>query len=417
MKFDVFFSISQVPVEGRLPNEREMLQNFLDQVKAADDLGYKIAWVAEAHLSSQVQKKNPNPVIPHWEGEVGLNTDIFLLSEQVFSKTRRIETGSAVMNLLSNGGPIAAAERVAAFLSWHGLNTDETRKLNLGFAAGRFDFMNRAYGIVPKEEWEAQVWMNVRGKIFEEAAEIFLRLLKGEALKSGDVPPRYLREEDFRNPKDWEALSKKYSPSFQGIGGKGFEVQKRFNFESVKIIPEDWNRELLELYIGSHDPRVHKIVNEIYPTKVFNLSITQKDVIENTHERMQKEFHPKGGSWKREYMPRTTFVFINEEKHLNPKARSIQAKKEAHQALAHYWKALEGTIDPLKIEKAADNALVGNAEEITTQMRERFNSDDRLMLWFDFFNHDSNRVIRNMQAFMEKVAPHFTNEMRNEKLK
>jgi len=27
------------------------------------------------------------------------------------------------------------------------------------------------------------------------------------------------------------------------------------------------------------------------------------------------------------------------------------------------------------------------------------------MLWFDFFNHDSDRVIANQAAFMEKVAP------------
>jgi hypothetical protein len=27
------------------------------------------------------------------------------------------------------------------------------------------------------------------------------------------------------------------------------------------------------------------------------------------------------------------------------------------------------------------------------------------MLWFDFFNHDSARVVRNMTAFTEKVAP------------
>jgi hypothetical protein len=31
------------------------------------------------------------------------------------------------------------------------------------------------------------------------------------------------------------------------------------------------------------------------------------------------------------------------------------------------------------------------------------------MLWFDFFNHDSERVVANMRAFMEKVAPHFRN--------
>jgi hypothetical protein len=27
------------------------------------------------------------------------------------------------------------------------------------------------------------------------------------------------------------------------------------------------------------------------------------------------------------------------------------------------------------------------------------------MLWFDFFNHDCARVVRNMEAFAQKVAP------------
>ena len=86
-------------------------------------------------------------------------------------------------------------------------------------------------------------------------------------------------------------------------------------------------------------------------------------------------------------------------------ARNEAARGEARTALETYWTALEGTIDPKKVENAADNALVGDADAVATQIVERFHPDDRLMLWFDFFNHDSPRVIRNMEAFMQKVAP------------
>jgi hypothetical protein len=44
-------------------------------------------------------------------------------------------------------------------------------------------------------------------------------------------------------------------------------------------------------------------------------------------------------------------------------------------------------------------------EEVVEQISQRFDSNDRLMCWFDFFNHDSERVKRDMTAFMEKVAP------------
>ena len=75
MKFDVFFSISQTPVHGVTPSEADMFRNFFAEVEAADALGYGVAWIAESHLSSDVQKRHATPVIPHWQGEVGLNCD------------------------------------------------------------------------------------------------------------------------------------------------------------------------------------------------------------------------------------------------------------------------------------------------------------------------------------------------------
>ena len=115
LEFDIFFSISQTPVDGYLPSEAQMFTNFFDQVQAADELGYGVAWIAESHLSSEVQKTNKQPVVPHWKGEIGLNVDFLQLSHLVFQKTQRIETGSAIMNILCMGGPVAQAERVSAF--------------------------------------------------------------------------------------------------------------------------------------------------------------------------------------------------------------------------------------------------------------------------------------------------------------
>ena len=131
MQYDIFFSISQTPVRDRLPSEAEMFGNFFEQVRAADALGFGTAWIAESHLSSEVQKRNRNPVIPHWKGEVGLNADFLQLSHRIFQTTVRIETGSAVMNILTNGGPIAAAERVAVFCALHGLDPGERRRITL----------------------------------------------------------------------------------------------------------------------------------------------------------------------------------------------------------------------------------------------------------------------------------------------
>ena len=98
-------------------------------------------------------------------------------------------------------------------------------------------------------------------------------------------------------------------------------------------------------------------------------------------------------------------VFINDEEGLTAEEQDEVAMDEARAALSTYWSALEGTIDPSKIEKATENAVIGSVDSVASQILERFHPEDRLMCWFDFFNHDSGRVMRNMDAFMTKVSP------------
>jgi len=401
MHYDIFFSISQTPVDGYTPSEAEMFGNFFQQVKAADELGFGTAWIAESHLSSEVQKTHERPVIPHWKGEVGLNVDFLQLANHVYQGTERIECGSAIMNILTMGGPIAAAERVAAFAGLHGLDPAEKRRIHVGFAAGRFDFMNRAAGVVPRTPVEAAAGRAWKGRVFGEAAEIFVRLLQGETLSSDDVTaPAPFTRADFRSDADWERVQQA-----AGHQAESYPIERFWTFEPLKIIPQDWRRELVQLVIGSHDPRQQEIVNQWAPVQVFNLSITRDDVIEDTHRRLAAAYHADGGAWQRGHMPRTTFVFLNEQEGLSAEERSQAAHREAKAALGAYWTALEGTLDPSKVERAANNALIGNADEVARQMVERFHPEDRLMLWFDFFNHDSDRVVENMSRFMDRVAP------------
>ena len=392
MELDVFFSICQTEVDGYMPDERTMFANFFEQVELADELGFGTAWVAESHLSTEVQKTNPGAVIPHFTGEIGLNTDILQLGHRVFARTKRIGIGSAIMNILCNGGPVAAAERIKTFLALHGLDAEEKRILTVGFASGRFPFINVPYGIVPRDPVEAAAWPVVKNKIFEEATEIFLRLLKGEMLNSQMIAPRSLRRADFRKDEDWSRVQEAFGQSIDEI-----PLQPRWRFPNLKIVPQESRMDLLRLSIGSHDPATQILANTILPVGVFNLSITPGDEIEKTNERMQTHYHHDGGGWQRRLMPRTVLVFINDDRE--------KARDEARAALSNYWRALEGTLDEEKVRRATNNALVGDAEEIAAQMRERFHPEDRLMLWFDFNNHDSKRVMKNMRDFVERVMP------------
>ena len=215
-----------------------------------------------------------------------------------------------------------------------------------------------------------------------------------------------LTRENFRSDEDWEKVQDAAKEFFDLKElTETVEISNRYDFEEIKTIPQNWRRDLLNLVLGSHDPNLQIEVNKWRPVQVFNLSITPTHIIEETHERMAENYHLDGGKWNRGMMPRTIMVFVNNEEGLSSEEQSIAAKEEAKAALNTYWSALEGTIDPSKVERATDNAVIGNVEEVAEQIIQRFDRNDKLMCWFDFFNHDSERVQRNMKAFMDEVVP------------
>ena len=129
-------------------------------------------------------------------------------------------------------------------------------------------------------------------QVFAEATEIFLRLLRGEALASDDVRETWLSRSNFRSDEDWKRVQK----AAGDLSAENILIDRRWVFDVLKIVPADWRRELLELVIGSHDPRLQVDVNQYMPVKVFNLSITQPEIIDATHQRMAEAFHPDGES-------------------------------------------------------------------------------------------------------------------------
>lgn len=402
MTHDIFFSICQNEVDGRTPSEKTMWRNFFDQVELADHLGFGCAWVAETHLSSEVQKRNPGAVIPSFKGEIGLNTDILQLATRIFAQTKHINVGSAIRNILCNGGPIAHAEAVRTFLSLHGLRDGESRLLELGFASGRFPYSNVPYGIKPRNAFEAAAWPVLKGLVFQEATEIFLRFLRGDIFASADVQPKVLRRDLFRSDEDWSRVVAIYGALHardvdSSMVVDAIEVPPFWVFDPVGVIPAEAPLDLLRLTVGAHDAATQELANKFMPVGVFNLSITPPHVIEATHARMTKAYHPRGGAWTRAQMPRTLMVF--------PDRDEQAARRQAEKTLATYWQAMEGTVDPAKVASAVENALVGTPSMIAEQMRSRVHPDDRLMLWFDLNNHDNESVKRAMRLYMEEVVP------------
>ncbi len=398
MKFDIFFSICQTEIDGYMPNEKVMFQQFFDQLKLADELGFETAWVAETHLSCETQKSNPDAVIPHFKGEIGLNTDILQLAHKAFALTQRINIGSAIRNILCNGGPLAHAEALKTFFTLHGLDPQEKRKLFLGFAAGRFPFSNKPYGIKPRNELEEAGWPIIKGLIFNQATEIFLRSLKNEIFSSQDLAPQMLPLKFLKDPSVLERVPHQKS-------GEGVLIPPFWEFDKVGVIPFEAPLDLLQLVVGSHDPEVQILANRYFPSWVFNLSITPMATIEATHQRMAQHYHPAGGGWHRSYMPRTSLIFLNGDAHLSPEQQRAKARDSAQNALENYWRAMEGTLDPRKVAEAVENAVYGNPQDVAAQLQAKYHPDDRLMLWFDFNNHDNAAIKASMEAFWHKTRP------------
>lgn len=117
------------------------------------------------------------------------------------------------------------------------------------------------------------------------------------------------------------------------------------------------------LTVGSHDPETQILANQFAPVGVFNLSITPERVIEETHQRMQKFYNSKGGAWSRDKMPRTVMLFLDND----PKAAVSRAKK----AWENYWLAMEGTLDPRKVEQAVANTIAGDAVMVTELIKQK----------------------------------------------
>lgn len=404
MKYDIFLSISQTEVDGFTPTTNEMFENFFDQVRLADELDFGTAWIAETHLSCQTQKKTSFRVVPEFSGEIGLNTDILQMASAVYSQTKKIKVGSAIRNIMCNGGPIAHAEAIKTFMALKQFGPHKDRELEIGFAAGRFDFTNAPYGVRPRNEWEMSFWHMVKSKALEEASEIFLRLLKGEELSSSMIVPKFLNASDFRSTEDWEKASKMAKLEGDFEGGE-IKVKKFFDFEILSLIPLDADMSKLHLTVGTHDPKIQEHCNRFWPTKVFNLSITPPKVIEETHIRMQEVYNKEDGPWRRWYMPRTAMIFIDDTPGLSREEKTKKAKLKAQAAWANYWKAMAGTIDQNKVDNAVDSTIFGSPEDVADKISQKYHPHDKIMLWFDFNNHDNADVKNAMSTFKEKVIP------------
>lgn len=380
MKFDLFHSIGRIDSLTPKLSDRDVFRQFFLQVEAAEKLGFETVWVAESHFSSEVQKGNPDPVIPNYKGEVGLNADSIQLASLIAERTDRIGFGTAILNIVGgNGGPIAAADRVRS-LAWHNSMRSSPRDLWIGVASGRFPYINRPFGIVPRNDEEREYWSKYPALIFTEALEIFLRLVRGETLSSADITPHKI--DDY------------------------VQYRPRWEFERMSLVPAMSPDEIdrhMHFVLGSSDPYARQIGLTFADLDVFNLSFTPPDALNKVHAEMFARYREAGRVWSRARMPRTVLVFIDRDR--------SAARESASRCFDTYIEAMRGTVKLPPKEFLMERALIGTPDDIRKALSPEdphgFHQDDRLMLWFEFNQTDHQAIVRQMQLFAEEVAPHY----------
>lgn len=394
MIFDLFHSISDSVVGGNRLGPRRVLDQYFSQAVLAEEIGFETLWLAESHFSSEVQKRTSVATIPEFQGEVGLNADSFQWFHELSRRTKRIGLGTAIHNIVGgSGGPLASADRVQT-LSFINQNFWESpRELRIGVASGRFPYQNTPFGLIPRNELETDLWPALRRYAFIEALEIFLRLMKGEELESKSVESQLLTEVELRKTMAREAdrLLKKYQFPLA--------VPKRWNFELMKLVPHQEQREHLHFVLGSADPLALDVGLKHWDLDLFNLSFTPPEEIEKLHTGMSKRAATQNRVWHRSRLPRTVLIFIDPV--------SQRAHELANRVLDAYIEAMRGTAAVPDKNVLLSRALIGDAEEIRDQLHpdnpRKFHKDDRLMLWFEFNQIDGEAIKKQMKYFHDDV--------------
>ena len=90
--------------------------------------------------------------------------------------------------------------------------------------------MARPYGFVPRYPVEEAAWPALRGQIFMEASEIFLRLLRGDTIHSDDIRKTKLSRDNFRSDEDWEKVQLAVEETSGESTVESIEIGRRYNF-------------------------------------------------------------------------------------------------------------------------------------------------------------------------------------------
>ncbi len=236
-----------------LPENKHPVNKYaesLEQIKFADDIGFRTIFLSENHFSS---KRG----LPGFQGEVGITPKPLTFGMKIIENTRQIRVGTAVRNVVFSH-PLHVAEEALVF------DLLSEGRLDLGIGSGY-------------RPWEFEGWRITQ----QESKERFLEAI--EILDTG------MRGQPF---------------SFKG---------KYYDIPEVQLVPGPYyTQPRPEMYLATGDPQFVKIAAE-RDFGVMSFSTSDKDHLVKLYNNWCGIARPRGFDCSKTRFPLTRQIYIHHD--------------------------------------------------------------------------------------------------------
>jgi alkanesulfonate monooxygenase SsuD/methylene tetrahydromethanopterin reductase-like flavin-dependent oxidoreductase (luciferase family) len=246
MQFSKFIAL--VCPDGKDPARK--YAESLDQIRMADDMGFRGIWLSENHFSSKTG-------LPAFQGEIGITPQPLLFGMKIIENTRQIRVGTAVRNIVFSH-PVRVAEEALVF------DLLSKGRLDLGVGCGY-------------RPWEFEGFKIDRN----EAKERFLESL--------EVLDRAMRGNPF---------------SFKG---------KYYDIPEVSVVPKPYHTQPRpQIYIATGDMEQVRLAAE-KDYGVMSFSTSSKEHLLKLYDTWCEIASPLGYDTSRDRFPVTRQIYIHRD--------------------------------------------------------------------------------------------------------
>ncbi len=349
MKFGIFYE-HQLPRPWEADGEHKLLQQSLDQIELADQLGYDFAWEVEHHFLEEYSHSSA--------------PEVFLAAAS--QRTKRIRLGHGVIQLTTNH-PARVAERVST------LDLVSNGRVELGM--GESSTTTELHPFDRRFRDKREVW--------EDAVRALIPMFGDEGVeyhgKYFDFPLRNVLPKPLQKPHPplWVACSQRdtiESAGGWGMGALGFQ-----------FVSADEANAWVAAYYNAHTKRLERLAD--YATNP-NLAVVCGFMCCPTDE----EAHVKADGW-------TFFAFA---------LRFYSTRKPGEPGSVNLWEEYQAFRRTPQFEKMHAGGLIGSPETIRTKLR-KFEAShvDQVILLNQAGRNTHGDICASLELFAAEVMPEF----------